>query len=124
MSAEIAPTRQFFRTLNRIVEPAVRRGFGTSVHGPGIFVVETTGRRSGQRRRVPLLGWRSGDTVWVSTVRADSDWVRNVEHDPAADVWINGRRRPSVATVTRTPNASVVQLSAVVPRRSLTTVHR
>jgi hypothetical protein len=51
MPAEIAPTRQFFRTLNRIVEPAVRRGFGTSVHGPGIFVVETTGRRSGRRRR-------------------------------------------------------------------------
>lgn len=100
----------FFRTLNRVVEPAVRAGVGNSFAGPGTFVLETTGRRTGQRRRVPLLGARAGDTVVVTTVRDNSDWVRNLERDPRAGVWIDGRRRPATASVTRLPGATIARL--------------
>ena len=46
-------------------------------------------------RRVPLLAWRHGRTITVSTVRPDSDWVRNLEHRPVADVWIGGHPQTS-----------------------------
>ena len=99
-----------FRTLNCFVEPAVRAGLGGSLAGPGAFVVETTGRRSGLPRRVPLLGTRVGDTIVVSTIRDDSQWIRNLEHHPFADVWVAGRPRPATATVVRLPGATVAHL--------------
>ena len=102
--------RRFFQTLNRFVEPAVRAGLGSSLGGPGAYVVETTGRRSGLPRRVPLLATRLGDTIIVSTIRDDSQWIRNLEHHPYADVWIAGRARPATATVVRVPGAAVAHL--------------
>jgi F420H(2)-dependent quinone reductase len=102
--------QRFFRALNRVVEPVVRAGLGSSLAGPGAFVVETTGRRSGKRRRVPLLGKRIGDTIVVSTIRADSQWVRNLEHDPVADVWLAGRPRRATATVIRLRGATIASL--------------
>jgi F420H(2)-dependent quinone reductase len=90
-------SQRLLRTVNRYVEPGVR-AVGPPIVGPGIVVIETTGRRTGRRRRVPLLGWRHGRTVTVSTVRAASDWVRNLERLPVAKVWIAGRPRTSTAT--------------------------
>lgn len=113
MRASAAPAsaeQQFFRTLNRLVEPAVRAGFGSPVAGPGTFVVETTGRRSGLPRRVPVLGARVGDTIVVSTVRSRSQWIRNLEHRPDADVWVAGRRRPATATVVHLHGATIARL--------------
>ena len=120
-AAERVSTGQhLFRTLNHYVEPAVRRGVGSPMLGPGVILLETIGRRSGVPSRVPLLGWRSGDTVTVSTVRPNSEWVKNLEHDPAAKVWISGEPRTSTATVTRTAAATIVRLetdrSAKCPR--------
>ena len=105
-----ARDQRVFRALNGVVEPLVRAGVGSTVAGPGAFVVETTGHRSGRPRRVPLFGKRVGDTVIVSTVRADSQWIRNLEHEPAATVWIGGRPRPATATVSRLPAGAVASL--------------
>jgi hypothetical protein len=47
---------EFFRTLNGLVEPAVRAGCASPGLLPtGMVVLETTGAKSGLPRRVPLL---------------------------------------------------------------------
>ena len=81
------------------------------------MLLETTGRTSGLTREVPLMASRLGDRVVVSTVRSDSQWVRNLEADPEAAVWINGRRRAAVADVRR-GQLSVVNLVLSNPASS------
>ncbi len=102
-------TRSVFRTLNSVVVPAVKRGLGSPLPvGLGLVLVETTGRRSGKVREVPLVGFRVLDRVAVSTVRPSSQWLQNLEADADAAVWSWGRRRDVRADVTRGPLNVVV----------------
>jgi hypothetical protein len=99
-----ATTRRAFSTLNAVVRPAVKAGLGNPFPvGAGAVVLETTGRRSGLPRPVPVLTTRVGDTLTVSTVRADSQWIRNAEADSKVAVWLGGKRREAIATVRRGP---------------------
>ncbi len=96
--------RRGFATLNAVVRPAVRGGLGNPQPlGVGPVVLETTGRVSGLPRSVPVLASRVGDTLNVSTLRSDSQWLRNVEADDRVTVWLGGRRRDATAAVTRGP---------------------
>jgi hypothetical protein len=97
-------TRRGFDALNSVVRPAVRSGVGNPLPvGAGAVTIETTGRRSGLVRTVPVLATRVGDSLTVSTVRNDSQWMRNIESDGNVGVWLYGRRRQATASVSRGP---------------------
>lgn len=97
-------TKAGFRLLNSVVEPAVKAGVGNPLPvGAGAILLEVTGRVSGKKRRVPLLASRVCEKLVVSTVRSDSQWLKNVEADPAVTVYLHGTPRPATASVTRGP---------------------
>lgn len=93
--------RDFFRALNRVVEPLVRAGLGSPRIVPGgLIVLETLGRKSGRRVRTPLVATRLGGYVLVATVRGKrSQWILNLVADPAARIWLGGRARDARAFV-------------------------
>lgn len=92
---------EFFRTLNRVVEPLVRAGFGSPRIVPaGFIVLETRGRKSGRLRRVPLAATRLGGYVLVGTLRGNrAHWVRNLAAQPRTRFWLGGRPREARAFV-------------------------
>ncbi len=93
-------TRSAFRTLNSVVLPTVKAGIGSPFCvGAGLVVLETTGRKSGKPRQVPLVATRFGSRIDVSTVRGDSQWIKNLEADPKASVWVGGKKRKVTAEV-------------------------
>lgn len=103
-TARTEATQAAFRTLNSIVEPAVMFGIANPLPlGAGAVILETTGRVSGKTRRVPLLASRVLDKLVVSTVRAGSQWLKNIEADPSVRVWLHGKPRTATASVTRGP---------------------
>ena len=88
----------FFRGLNQFVEPLVRVGLGAPVLFPvGAVVIETKGRKSGRRSRVPLIAAMVGNLVVVSTVRRRSNWLKNLAADPEIRFWLSGREREATA---------------------------
>ncbi|HLF84340.1 MAG TPA: nitroreductase/quinone reductase family protein [Blastocatellia bacterium] len=88
----------FFRGLNQFVEPLVRAGVGAPLLFPaGAIVIETRGRKSGRRTKVPLMAALVGDLVVVSTVRRRSNWLRNLAAHPEVYYWLRGREREATA---------------------------
>ena len=93
--------RNGFRALNKAVLPLVELGLGNPLPlGVGPLVMQTTGRKSGLARKVPLLSARVGNTVFVSTVRPSSQWMANLQATPAASVQLFGESRSAEAEFT------------------------
>jgi len=92
---------EFFRTVNALVEPAVRAGCGSPGLVPtGLVVVETIGARTGRPRRVPLLATVLDGCVFISTIRGSrSQWVQNLRAAPDIRYWLGGRERRGRARV-------------------------
>jgi deazaflavin-dependent oxidoreductase (nitroreductase family) len=68
------PVLLFWRILNPLIRPLAGLA-------PWWVLVETTGRKTGKRRRTPLaVGRRRDDAMWVIAVHGrKSGWVRNAE---------------------------------------------
>ncbi len=92
---------EFFRMLNRVVEPVIRAGVGSPRIVPsGFIVLETVGRKTGTLRRSPLAATRLGRFVVVATFRgARSQWVRNLAAQPRTRYWLCGKAHDSRAFV-------------------------
>jgi deazaflavin-dependent oxidoreductase (nitroreductase family) len=73
----------------KLVNPAVRglleHGLFPSTHA----LLETTGRKSGLPRRVPVGNGLRGDRFWIVTEHGRSaDYVRNIARDPRVRVKV------------------------------------
>lgn len=116
--------REFFRAMNRVVEPAVAAGFGSPGFTPwGMVVLETTGRNTGKLRRVPLLGLVAEGCVIVSTVRgSQSQWVQNALLNERVRYWLLGQPIEGTATIidTGTPPEVIAALPAHVRKMTST----
>lgn len=93
--------QRFFRGLNGVVEPLVRSGVGSPARLPaGLIVLETTGFRSGKKRRTPLWSLRLGRYRLVATARGErSFWVRNLGARSNNRFYVGGELRKSEAIV-------------------------
>jgi deazaflavin-dependent oxidoreductase (nitroreductase family) len=83
----------------KLLNPPMR---ALAAHGlvPGIAVLETTGRKSGQPRRTPVSNGleRGTDTFWiVAEMGRKAAYVRNIAADPRVRIRVRGRWRTGTA---------------------------
>jgi deazaflavin-dependent oxidoreductase (nitroreductase family) len=103
--------------INNIVEGIVRAGIGSPLcAGIGLVIIETKGRKTGQPRSVPVLAQRFRNTLFVSTVRADSQWVRNLRADDSPAVIVGRRSQDVVVTSRQIGRWSVLRLDITGPQ--------
>jgi deazaflavin-dependent oxidoreductase (nitroreductase family) len=96
-----ATEARLFRALNAVLEPSVRKGFGSPSLAPGaLIVLETKGHRTGRLSKIPLASLRVGEHILVGTFRGRrSHWVKNLAAQPKVRFWLGGRARPATAIV-------------------------
>jgi F420H(2)-dependent quinone reductase len=97
--------------FNTLVEDIVRAGVGGPwCLGSGFVIVETRGRKSGMARKNPVLAQRIGNTLFVSTVRQNSQWVKNLVADAAPRVFVDKKSQPVRVTLRRFGRWTVLRL--------------
>lgn len=91
--------RTAFRFLNRNVLMMWRLGLGWQMANPisgYIMVLATTGRRSGERRLVPLNFADHGDAIYcLAGFGETTHWLLNLQADPQCEIWLPDGRRLS-----------------------------
>jgi deazaflavin-dependent oxidoreductase (nitroreductase family) len=84
----------------RVVNPLVRRMLEWGFPGTGTALLETTGRRSGLPRRVPVGNGLRGSTFWIVTEHGwSADYVKNIQRDPRVRVKVGRRWHRGTAQV-------------------------
>lgn len=104
---KVRVTRFFWRIFN----PVARRLAGIA---PFWVVLETTGRKTGKKRRTPLArGPVEGKTTWVIAVHGrHSAFVKNIEADPHVRFKANRRWQTGTASIGPLDPAIVERFSA------------
>jgi deazaflavin-dependent oxidoreductase (nitroreductase family) len=91
--APVAVRSVLGRLQQSVINPVVRRAWDLGLPIPGDALLETTGRRTGMRRRTPVCDGLEGETFWLIAQRGhDADWVRNIEANPRVRVKVSGLR--------------------------------
>jgi deazaflavin-dependent oxidoreductase (nitroreductase family) len=76
------------RVANPLIVALITRGLGPSTYA----VVETTGRKTGRQRPVPVASGLDGDTFWlIAGLGDEASYVRNIKANPQVRV----RARPA-----------------------------
>ena len=84
----------------KLLNPLVRAAARAGVPLPTVVLLETTGRRSGQPRRVPVGKALDGDTLWVVAEHGRrAGYVRNIEATPRVRVRVGRHWRTGTAHV-------------------------
>ncbi len=99
MSAD-ARRRRRIRLLQRyVLNPPVKAAVWAGL-APGFALLETTGRRTGRRRRTVVGVHQVGRTAWVVAEQGrHAGYVRNLEADPNVKVRLGRRWQPARARV-------------------------
>jgi F420H(2)-dependent quinone reductase len=93
------PPKIIFRTLNRIHIFLYRISGGRilgKIVGSPVLLLTTTGRKSGQRRTVPVVYTPDGDD-YVVIASDDPAWYRNLKSAPKASVEVKKQIVPILA---------------------------
>ena len=101
----------------RVVNPVVRRLAQRGLAGRSVGLLETTGRRSGQKRVTPVGNGLRGRAFWIVTEHGwASAYVKNIQADPRVRVkvgrrWLNG-------TATILPDEDPYERMRILKRRA------
>ncbi len=92
----------------RLVNPIVRRLAERGLAGGSVGLLETTGRKSGQKRVTPVGNGLRGDVFWIVTEHGwASAYVKNIQADP---------RRPCVSWGPSTSSSVSIWTRWLIPR--------
>jgi len=84
----------------RLVNPLVRRLAQSGLAGRSVALLETTGRKSGQKRITPVGNGLRGDVFWIVTEHGwASAYVKNIQVDPRVRVKVGRRWRSGTAHI-------------------------
>ena len=86
-----------------LVNRAVRVGVWLGRDIDGIHTLETTGRRTGRRRRTPVKLLELDTGRYVVSLRGESSWVRNLRQEPRARILF-GRAAETVNAIELPPD--------------------
>lgn len=68
---------------NRVINPAVRALLEWGLAPPTYALIETVGRRTGRRRRLPVANGLDGNTFWLIVgLGFEAAYVRNLQANP------------------------------------------
>ena len=82
------------KLVNPVVRPLLEHGVAPRTHA----LLETTGRKSGLPRRIPVGNGLRGSTFWIVTEHGHAaDYVKNIEQDPHVRVKVGRRWREGTA---------------------------
>ena len=84
----------------RLFNPLVKAAVNAGLPAPGIAILETTGRKSGQTRRTPVGRSLDGDTCWIVAEHGyKAGYVRNIQAEPSVRIKLGRRWRTGTAHV-------------------------
>jgi deazaflavin-dependent oxidoreductase (nitroreductase family) len=84
----------------RLLNPVMRRALEAGLVPRGWALLETTGRTSGEPRRVPVGDGLRGPYFWVVAEHGrHAHYVRNIERDPRVRVYARRRWRTGTAHI-------------------------